>query len=77
MSEPNTFRMSRKTYVPQRKEYQEELQKSIMGLSIKLKNGNTLRESFSKKAEDLPIKRDTPKMFTEFFIIGADQTKLT
>jgi len=61
-----TFRMSRKAYVPQKN---EELHKSIMGASLRL------RESMQRKKES--PKKQTPKMFTEFFIIGVDQNKLT
>lgn len=67
-TEVRTFRMSRKVYVPQKN---EELQKSVMGLSFKLK------ESLQRKIEAQIKQRQPPKMFTEFFIVGVDQNKLT
>ena len=80
------FRMSKKTYNPKEEEkYQEELQKSIMGVSFKMIQGSqNLRESIiatPRKMSAPPTfnvpKKETNKMFNEFFIIGSDYSKIT
>jgi len=87
------FKMSKKTYQPKAEEfYQQDLQKSVMGISFKDLKLNTLqRDSLIKMSprklsarganpfleqQDI-INQSNPKIFEEFFIIGINKEKVT